>query len=198
MFAHAAVTPNRSDLVEENLLLAHTIALRLKKHYPWLDLEDTYSYSLLGLTLAARSWQPDRGLSFGGFAGHKAMFLAIDEMRHDGLLRRKGSGRSPEVSLGGTRQTPSSYDPIDPGGQDGEEQVDVRDLLDHLLSTLRTADRNLLTMYYADDMTLAEIGYVLGVSESAVCLQHAALLKDLRRKTQAATRSDDREMGDVS
>ena len=56
-----------------------------------------------------------------------------------------------------------------------------RDLVEHLQKRLETDDRRLLQMYYADGLTFAEIGMVLGVTESTVCLRHTALMRELRR-----------------
>lgn len=197
MFAQAAVSATSSAIVEQHLPLAAAIAQRLKQRYAWLHAEDLYSYSLLGLTLAARSWRPEHGLFFDVFAGRKAMYLAIDEMRHDRVLQRESSRRPREMSMfessaAGPRPR---CEPVDPHGQDAERWVGVRDQLDHLLRNLKMADRQLLTMYYADGLTFAEIGVISGTTRSMVCVRHAAVLKTLKRQAGFAAQWDGREGG---
>jgi RNA polymerase sigma factor (sigma-70 family) len=200
MIAQAAVTTTQSEIVEQHLPLAYAIAFRLKRRYTWLDSEDLTSYSLLGLTIAAKSWQPDRGLSFGAFARYKAMYLAIDEMRRDHVIQRGSLRRPPQGYMGWSsdEDSRSIHEPVDPHGQDGEEREGMRDLLRHLLLNLKADDRRLLEMHYADSLTFAEIGDVLGVAQPTVCLRHTALMKQLRRRARIAAVLDRRNAGEAS
>ncbi len=198
MIAFAAVATTRSEMIEQHLHVARAIAFRLKRRYPWVDAEDLHSYSLLGLTVAAKSWEPDRGVPFGAFAARKAMCLAIDEMRHDRILHRESSRHPQEVFMGdvlaGDTQI-AGYGYADPHGQDAMTRIDVRDQVRHLLMGLAIGDRCLVAMYYADGLTFTEIGDVLEISESAVCVRHAAVLKTLRRRLGIASQRDGREGG---
>ena len=47
---------------------------------------------------------------------------------------------------------------------------------------LNDKEKQVLVMYYYDELTMKEIGDVLGISESRVCQIHTQLLKFLRRK----------------
>lgn len=163
------------ELLKQHLNLAKAISLRLKRRFHWLDEEELYSYSLFGLVLAAMHWNPRKGSSFRTFACRKAMFLAIDEMRRDKLLTRRGPGVHAEPSG-------VSPDMVDPKSQDNENRLGLNDLLAHLLSGLRPASRLLLAMYYNDNMTLAQIGDSLGVAQSTVCQRHGALMSYLRKR----------------
>ena len=57
----------------------------------------------------------------------------------------------------------------------------ARDFLCSALRCLAAQDRQLLLMYYADGLTLREIGAVLGISESAACLRQEALIARWRQ-----------------
>jgi RNA polymerase sigma factor for flagellar operon FliA len=55
-----------------------------------------------------------------------------------------------------------------------------RDFLEFCHKKLSTKERNILSLYYYDDLTLKEIGRILGLSESRVCQLHAKLVTRLR------------------
>jgi RNA polymerase sigma factor FliA len=183
MLAPSLGAQTRSTLVEQHLPMARMIAIRLKRRYGWIDLDELYSYSLYGLTAAARAWQPDRGVTFGVFAGQKALYLAVDEMRRDRLLRREKSKAALEVSAASQADSANQeWDPVDTRGHHALRQLEARDVVENMMFCLPPHDRQLLQMYYGDELTLAEIGEVLGLTESAVCLRHKGLLARLRRR----------------
>ncbi len=169
-------------LAVENLPLANRIASRLHRWYSWVALDDLRSYAYLGLALAERNYESDRGVPFAQFAWRKGMFLAIDEMRKDGVLTRRRTTPGPTF----TALTPEL---LDPGACDRQDEMERRDLCSSLLGKLRQQDRHLLTMYYGDQLTFREIAKVFKISESAVCLRHKALLKRLRKLASARTKA---------
>jgi RNA polymerase sigma factor (sigma-70 family) len=147
-------------------------------------MEDLYSYSLLGLTMSANAYDPTKGVPFANFASQKAMFWAIDEMRKDGILKRRGAKAGPSfVSI---NEPVSGNDQITfevPDGRagDAQDKLEARDLCSTLLNQLRSQDRQLLIMYYGQHLTFKEIAHVFDISESSVCLRHKALIKKLRK-----------------
>jgi len=154
--------------------IAVQIAARLSRNYGWVDRDDLRGYAQLGVTLAMSRYRGDRGVSLEVFAYHKGTFLAIDEMRRSGVLRRRGARTAPPACA-------LVDDLPDPAGQRGHDAVVQRDLLASLLGRLAPAERHLLMMYYAQHMTFREIAAVFRISESAVSLRHKALLARLRR-----------------
>lgn len=177
-----------SRLVEGNLALAGSITSRLRRRYAWVDREELHSYALWGVTMAARAYCPDRGVPFSAFAAQKALYLAIDAMRQDKVLRR--AGRHPGASTVcwsqlATVQCDEPLELADPRSSDAEQRSLNRDLVANLLCRLQSRDRKLLLLYYADRLTFAEIGEVFGLSESAISFRHKTVLQRLRTMAPA-------------
>jgi len=57
---------------------------------------------------------------------------------------------------------------------------EVRELLVAAIDVLADQERTVVTLYYFEELTLKEIGQVLGISESRVCQIHARTLLRLR------------------
>lgn len=66
------------------------------------------------------------------------------------------------------------------------EDDEMRRLLADALHHVSERERLVLTLYYFDGMTLAEIGGVLGVTESRVCQIHTKAILRLRTRLRAA------------
>lgn len=167
------------ELARESLDMVAPIASYLHRRYGWVAQDDLGSYAYLGLVKAAQVYRPERGVPFEKFAFRKAAFAAVDEMRKDGVLKRnRDKPRPSTVEL--------SQDMPDPSGSDGLERVERKDMCRTLLGGLNKTDRQLLLMYYADQMTFKEIGKVFDISESAVCLRHKAIIERLGKASRAA------------
>lgn len=173
-------SPHAEKLVCEHVGLARQIAARLARRYHWLSSDDLMSYAYLGLVLASRLWDADRGLPFDRFASRKALYLAVDEMRKDGLLSRADAKQS---------STPEPLDPEwdipDPTSPSRQGRLEDRELCSVLLHALTARQRELLLMIYAEEMTYKEIAAVYNISESAVCLRHKSALERLRRHARS-------------
>ncbi len=71
--------------------------------------------------------------------------------------------------------------PADP--RPGPAQHTERELIrEHLTRGLKEQDRLVIVLYYYERLTMAEIGAVLGVSESRVCQRHAEIIEQLRAR----------------
>jgi RNA polymerase sigma factor (sigma-70 family) len=175
------------ERVNRNMVLARQITSRLKRRYSWVSMDDLYSYALLGLTMSASAYDPQRGVPFPNYASQKGMFWAIDQMRKDGVLRRRSSASMPRVlpfsEAGNFGETEDGWSPdiLDEHADEDRRLLEARDLCGTLLHQLRSDDRRLLVMYYSENMTFREIAEVFDISESSVCLRHKALLHKLRR-----------------
>jgi RNA polymerase sigma factor for flagellar operon FliA len=66
------------------------------------------------------------------------------------------------------------------------EQGDVNASLMRVIEELAERDQVIIALYYFEGLTLAEIGQVLGVTESRVCQMHTKAVLQLRAKMQDA------------
>ncbi len=73
-----------------------------------------------------------------------------------------------------------------PGGQ--YERVEMRQMLSQAINRMGEREKIVLTLYYYESLTLAEIGNVLGVTESRVCQIHTKAVMQLRSRLVAAER----------
>jgi RNA polymerase sigma factor FliA len=68
------------------------------------------------------------------------------------------------------------------------ELDELRHTLADAIDGLSARERDVLSLYYNDGLTLAEIGAVLGVTESRACQIHGKAVARLRRRLAAAER----------
>jgi RNA polymerase sigma factor for flagellar operon FliA len=82
-------------------------------------------------------------------------------------------------------------DTLADGGEGPDYDVELaetrRDLAD-AIEQLSERERDVVALYYHDGLTLAEIGAVLGVTESRACQIHGKAVAQLRRRLAAAER----------
>ncbi len=100
--------------------------------------------------------------------------VALDEMLSF------GSGES--MTLGDTLA--DRHD--GPGGQ--FERIELRQMLAEAINRMGEREKIVLTLYYYESLTLAEIGSVLGVTESRVCQIHTKAVLHLRSRLAAQER----------
>lgn len=181
-----ASCPTASGLAQDHLYIAASVSTQLRSRYTWLAPDDAYSYSLWGLLQAAQVYIPTRGVSFPAFACRKAMYLAIDQMRRERVVQRKSAvSDDPDARRSTPRQRPLTMDVPDERCDARQEALEIKETVRVAMKYLSAKDRQLLVMYYADGMTLREIGRVLHISESTACLRRKALIAKLRDSAQA-------------
>lgn len=66
------------------------------------------------------------------------------------------------------------------------EGAETRRILARTVQLLPERERLVITLYYFEGLTLAEIGSVLGVTESRVCQMHTKAVLELRNKMRSA------------
>jgi RNA polymerase sigma factor for flagellar operon FliA len=100
---------------------------------------------------------------------------ALDEM----LAGERGES----TTLGDTITTD-----LVPGPTDVLEEEETRQLLGRSINGMPEREKLVLTLYYYESLTLAEIGTALGVTESRVCQIHTKAVLHLKSRMAAAER----------
>jgi RNA polymerase sigma factor for flagellar operon FliA len=96
-----------------------------------------------------------------------------------------GTDRGEQVSLIDTLADQAQPDPAA-----GVEDEETRGMLAAAINDLSEREKVVLTLYYFEGLTLAEIGEILGVTESRVCQIHTkavAQLRSLLRESEGAS-----------
>jgi RNA polymerase sigma factor for flagellar operon FliA len=111
----------------------------------------------------------EMSMSVGKFIKMKRTILASHSVPLEPYADRRDENR-----LG-------SLTPADPGPSphDHTERELIRD---YLTRGLKEQDRLIIMLYYYERLTMAEIGGVLGVSESRVCQRHAEIVDQMRAR----------------
>ena len=73
-----------------------------------------------------------------------------------------------------------------PGGV--YERVEMRQLLADAINRMNEREKVVLTLYYYENLTLAEIGRVLGVTESRICQIHTKAMLHLKSRLSSLER----------
>ena len=92
----------------------------------------------------------------------------------DDLLAASGSDRSTVTTVADTISD-GAHDPVQ-----AFEVDEMKHLLADAINRMPDRERLVLTLYYYEGLTLAEIGDVLGVTESRVCQIHTKAILQLR------------------
>src|SRR5205085_457174 len=97
--------------------------------------------------------------------------IALDE------LLTVGGERGDKMSLVDTLEDTKAEDPVA-----AFETEETKYLLARAINTLPEREKIVVTLYYYEGLTLAEIGQVLGVTESRICQMHTKAVLQLRGK----------------
>jgi RNA polymerase sigma factor for flagellar operon FliA len=84
---------------------------------------------------------------------------------------------SDRQSLVDTLQDPKAEDP-----EASYEAVELKALLAESINRMTEREKTVIVLYYFEGMTLAQIGEVLGVTESRICQMHTKAVLGLRAK----------------
>lgn len=113
----------------------------------------------------------------------RALFTQLSTVNVAALDELLGAGDSDRLSLLDTLGDDRSPDP-----GDSFEAQETKFLLARAIDQLGEREKLVLVLYYYEGMTLAEIGRVLGVTESRISQMHTAAMLRLRARLTEADR----------
>ena len=128
-----------------------------------LTREDLISAGCYGLLLAARKYDPSRGVGFGVFARTHVHGAVMREIQT--AMKASGVGSGEAFPVGEAIEPDSLPDETSASAADTLEVAQIRELMEF---NLTERERLLVTLYYYEELTLAEIAAVVEESESAV------------------------------
>ena len=177
---------SRAALIERYMPLARGLARRVRLvDVPLADADDLASAAFLGLIDAVDRFEPGRGVPFEAYASLRIRGAIIDEVRR---TDERGRSTGPEVqpkilSLDGLAEDDwrQFLTASDESVHEQFEHEDLRGRVEGALDQLPPRQREVLTRYYADSLTLREAGVRMGISEARACQLHGRAIVNLRR-----------------
>ncbi len=105
--------------------------------------------------------------------------VALDE------LTTVEGGQGDKLSLLDTLEDVKAQSPME-----AFETEEMKRILGEAINRLPEREKMVVTLYYYEGLTLAEIGTVLGVTESRICQMHTKAVLALRGKIVESTTAD--------
>src|SRR5207248_1252029 len=145
----------RDRLIVTYAPLVKYVAGRLGSGLPaHVDDEDLVSYGLLGLIGAIERYDPERDVKFETYAIARIRGALIDTIE----------------------------DTEAPDPQGALSQTELREAIADAIARLPEREKLVVTLYYYEELTLREIGEVLGVTESRVSQLHTKAILRLKAR----------------
>jgi RNA polymerase sigma factor for flagellar operon FliA len=184
----AAAAEARRDLITFYAPLVTQIALRMVVRLPdTVELGDLVSYGMFGLIDAVEKFEPERGFKFETYAATRIRGAIIDELRAADWVPRSVRSKARQVDIDVLVRDGSDLDrevpalslrvPSAGSAVDGRETLV---LLGRAIRGVKEREQEVLRLYYFENLTLGQIGKILGVTESRVSQIHTSAVAHLR------------------
>lgn len=134
------------------------------------------------------SWVSRRGLEKvkeAASAGERSTLDPGELKELQVLESRSGPLQSLDQVMAGSEADETLGDSIRDGSEDLDAVVEERDLLSRvsrIIEEMEERDRTVLSLYYFEDLTLSEIGKIMGVTESRVSQLRSRAVDRLKRE----------------
>lgn len=189
-------TLDRDQLIRDHLGYAYAVAHRSISPHVFGDARDELvADGVEGLVQAARSWSEERsnGGHFRFYAARRVRGAVLDAMRQADPLTRTDRRRFRDgdataappitVSLDALAESTSrrEHQPVAATPTPSRSRPELVDAV----ASLPTIERRVVAMTFGRGMTLAEVGAILGLSESGVCRARQRAIVRLRATVAA-------------
>lgn len=189
---------DRNRVIEHCLPLLHHLANNLHARLPAFSqqtAEDLVSCGVLGLIAALERYDAGRGVRFAHYAYFRAQGAMLESLRQldplgpnsRRLARKRGEALPELFSLDAPLRSfdgrKSRHDLLsNPQQTDPGRRLFQRAEVAELLRGFDRRDRLLLILYYAEELTMKEIGQSLGIHETRVSMLIADIHNRLRKR----------------
>jgi RNA polymerase sigma factor for flagellar operon FliA len=198
----------RDRLLECYLPLVHGISRRiLVSRNSTMDLDDLVGVGSLALFESLKRYDPKRGVRFSAFAAHRIRGAILDEFRKLNGAKRSSRGavrypgddvdcrerasesetKSRAEALSEPASMPASEFEsldhlVDPKGSGSIDDLERREVIAHLTTSLSARERNILNLYYGRGITMREISKRIGLSVPRISALHSSILGRLQAR----------------
>ena len=125
--------------------------------------------------------------------GEVAEALGVSEGQYDRMLDQLRSAELASIRQAGTTEDGQSLIEVVVDAADGPHQLlerrELRTILAAAIRELPERERHIIALYFEEELTLAEIGKVIGVGESRVSQLRTQAIARLRSSMQAALKA---------
>ncbi|MDQ3619855.1 MAG: RNA polymerase sigma factor WhiG [Actinomycetota bacterium] len=126
----------------------------------------------------------EMGITSDGLNAIYTQLSTVSLVALDELMSVEGD-KGDRLSLVETLEDTKTAGPVDT-----VEAEEMKQILSGAINRLPEREKIVITLYYYEGLTLAEIGTVLGVTESRICQMHTKAVLALRGKIVEATQGD--------
>ena len=179
------MSSEQTDLIERYLSLVRNVVDRIKPNVPaHVDADDLYSVGITGLIAAVKKFDPEQGVTFASFAATHIRGAILDELRRMDWCPHKVHTRFSDTEGMQSSLHKLLADDPNPASRDNLEKTELLQLLSQRIQELPDIPKKILAMYYFENLRLAEIARILGLTESRICQIHAQTVLGLRAYMQ--------------
>jgi len=176
---------NRDRLIEKHMIRAKIIAGVYKRDHCTVEFDDIYQDACVGLCKAADNFDALRGIQFGTYADRVIRGRILDGRRDCNILKRGElkAVRNGELNVAFQSMGDLSMNELPRVAAcqlDDVAQKEFAALISQLIDSLPKRLRLVLRLYYYDELTMWEIGKILGVIECRISQMHSLAIKMLR------------------
>ena len=159
--------------------------------------EELFAAGFYGLLHAARSYDQERGAGFKTYAYHRIRGAILDELRRLDFLPRSLRDRARAAG----EEAPSMVAiPTDEDGHESlasgreDRRVEAKDMHEAMMAAVHQLPdrmRQVMVMYYTENLKMRDIGAALGLTESRVSQIHSNAVQRLRLALRTAYGEED-------
>ncbi len=192
------LSPEQQVLFEDHIEWALNLAVKMnsKRRFPFFELPTARNSALIGLTRAAQGYDRSFKVGFKSFAAWKVVGAIKDEMRALDIVRRSAKtyqldpGSVPNmISIYNDKNEFCLFDMIPSEQKEVGFRTESAEQIEMMFKLIPHAARDVMRMYWIEDMTQMQIAKKIGRSENRV----HQILKDALEEAQRNARRSQHE-----